>query len=46
MVTALQRWQDGHPDDYMLLEHLANDRYPRAASTVRRIFESAGIEIH
>ena len=46
MVTALQRWQDGHPDDYMLLEHLANDRYPRAASNVRRICEAAGIEIH
>ena len=46
MVTALQRWHDLHPDGYMLLEHLGNERYPHAAANVRRICDKAGIEIH
>ena len=46
MVTALGRWHKFYPDRYMLLEHLGNDRYPRAAANVRRICAAAGIEIH
>ena len=46
LATALKLWHDAHPDGYMLLEHLPNEKYPRAATNVHRILAEAGIPIH
>ena len=46
LVTALKLWHDAHPDGYMLLEHLPNERYPRAAANVHRILAEADIPVH
>ena len=46
LVTALKLWDDAHPDGYMLLEHLPNEKYPRAAANVHRILAAAGIPVH
>ena len=46
LATALKLWHDAHPDGYMLLEHLPNEKYPRAAANVHRILAEAGIPVH
>ena len=45
-ALALKLWHDAHPDDYMLLEHLPNEKYPQAAANVHRILADAGIPSH
>ena len=42
----LRRWHQLHPEGYMLLEHLPNEKYPLAASNAHRIAAEAGVEIH
>ncbi len=46
LATALQLWHTAHPDGYMLLEHLPNEKYPRAAENTLRIIKEAGIPLH
>ena len=46
LATALRLWHDGHPDGYMMLEHLPNDKYPLAAANVHRILEKEGIPVY
>ena len=46
LATGLKLWHDAHPDGYMLLEHLPNEKYPRAAANVHRILAEAGIPVH
>ena len=46
LATALKLWHDAHPDGYMLLEHLPNEKYPRAAANVHRILAEADIPVH
>lgn len=46
LQRALKRWHDMQPDGYMLLEHLPNEKYPRAAANVHRILKEAGIAVH
>ena len=46
MALALKLWHDAHPNDYMLLEHLPNEKYPRAAANVHQILADAGIPVH
>ena len=45
LVTAVQRWEALHPDGYMLVEHLPEDKIPTAVANVRRIAEEAGVRI-
>lgn len=42
----LQLWHGLYPEGYMLLEHLPNERYPRAAANAHRLAAEAGVEIH
>ena len=42
----LRRWHELHPDGYMLLEHLPNEKYPLAAANALRAAAEAGVEIH
>ncbi len=46
IATALKLWHDAHPDGYMLLEHLPNEKYPRAAANVHRILADAKIPVY
>ena len=46
VALALKLWHDAHPDDYMLLEHLPNEKYPQAAANVHRIIADAGISVY
>ena len=46
LATALKLWHDAHPDGYMLLEHLPNEKYPRAAANVHHILAEAGVPVH
>ena len=46
LSLALKLWHDDHPDGYMLLEHLPNEKYPQAAENVHRIIADAGIPLH
>lgn len=46
LAAALKLWHDAHPDGYMLLEHLPNEQYPRAAANVHRILAETGIPVH
>jgi sugar phosphate isomerase/epimerase len=46
LAQALSRWHGLDPDAYMLLEHLPNEKYPRAAANVHRVLADAGIEVH
>ena len=46
LALALKLWHDAHPDDYMLLEHLPNEKYPQAAANVHRIIADAGISVY
>lgn len=46
LATALSLWHAVHPNDYMLLEHLPNEKYPRAAANALRIIREAGIPLH
>ncbi len=46
LATALKLWHDAHPDGYMLLEHLPDEQYPRAAANVHGILAEAGIPVH
>jgi sugar phosphate isomerase/epimerase len=46
LATALRRWEQGHPDGYMLVEHLPEAKIPAAVANVRRIAEEAGIAIY
>lgn len=46
LFTALELWHDAHPDGYMLLEHLPNEKYPRAAANVHSILAEAGVPVH
>ncbi len=45
LVTAVRRWEALHPDGYMLVEHLPEDKIPTAVANVRRIAAAAGVEI-
>ena len=45
LAQALKLWHDAHPDEYMLLEHLPAEKYPRAAANVHRILAEAGIPV-
>ena len=45
LITALRLWHAAHPDGYMLLEHLPNEKYPRAAENTLRIIKEAGIPL-
>ncbi len=46
LATALRLWHEALPDGYMLLEHLPNEKYPRAAANTRKIIEENGIPLH
>ena len=46
LPTALRRWEKQHPDGYMLVEHLPNEKIPTAVNNVRRIAKEAGVEIY
>ena len=46
IATALRLWHEAHPEGYMLLEHLPNEKYPRAAENAHRIIGDAGIPLH
>jgi sugar phosphate isomerase/epimerase len=46
LACALRLWHQYHPQGYMLLEHLPNEKYPRAAENVHRIIVRAGIPLH
>ena len=46
LAVALRRWEELYPDGYMLLEHLANEKYPRASANTHDIAAAAGIDIH
>lgn len=45
LVTAVRRWDAHHPEGYMLVEHLPEDKIPTAVANVRRIAAEAGVEI-
>ncbi len=45
LVTAVRRWEALHPNGYMLVEHLPDDKIPTAIENVRRIAAEAGVEI-
>ena len=45
LVTAVRRWEALHPDGYMLVEHLPEDKIPMAVANVRRIAAAAGVAI-
>ena len=45
LAQALKLWHDAHPDEYMLLEHLPAEKYPRAAANIHRILAEAGIPV-
>lgn len=42
----LRRWHEQHPDGYMLLEHLPDEKYPLAAANAHRAAAAAGVEIY
>mgnify|MGYP003951553027 CR=1 FL=1 len=42
---ALKLWHEAHPDGYMLLEHLPNEHYPRAAKNTIRIIRDQSIPL-
>lgn len=46
VATALRRWEQAHPNDYMLVEHLPEDKIPLAVNNVRKIAREAGVDIH
>ena len=46
MAVALKRWEEFYPDGYMLLEHLPDEKYPRASANTHDIAAAAGIDIH
>ena len=46
VATALRLWHEAHPDGYMLLEHLPNERYPHAAANTLKIIRENGIPLH
>ena len=45
LVTAVRRWEALHPEGYMLVEHLPEEKIPTAVANVRRIAAEAGVEI-
>ena len=45
LVTALRRWEGLHPDGYMLVEHLPEEKISTAVGNVRRIAAEAGVAI-
>ena len=45
LVTAVRRWEAHHPEGYILVEHLPEDKIPTAVANVRRIAAAAGVEI-
>ena len=46
LAAALRLWHNEHPDGYMMLEHLPNEKYPLAAANVHGILEKEGIPVH
>ena len=46
LATALRLWHEAHPDGYMLLEHLPNEQYPRAAANVLEVIRANNIPLH
>lgn len=44
--TALRLWHEEHPEGYMMLEHLPNEKYPLAAANVHRVLEKEGIPVY
>ena len=45
LITAVKRWEALHPDGYMLVEHLPEEKIPTAVANVRRIAAEAGVRI-
>lgn len=45
LATALRRWEQLHPDGYMLVEHLPETKIPQAVENVRHISRDAGVKI-
>lgn len=45
LACAVRRWQLLRPDGYMLLEHLPDEAYARAAANVTRIAQEAGVPL-
>ncbi|NJN81809.1 MAG: hypothetical protein HC802_05650 [Caldilineaceae bacterium] len=46
LTTALRRWHEMHPDEYMMLEHLPDERFPQASENVHRLLREAGIPVY
>ena len=46
LATALRLWHEAHPDGYMLLEHLPNEQYPRAAANALEVIRANNIPLH
>ena len=46
LATALRLWHEEHPDGYMLLEHLPNEQYPRAAANALEVIRANNIPLH
>ena len=46
VATALQRWEQHHPEGYMLVEHLPEEKIANAVHNVRKIAQDAGVKIH
>ena len=46
LATALRLWNEAHPDGYMLLEHLPNEQYPRAAANALEVIRANNIPLH
>ena len=46
LATALRLWHEVHPDGYMLLEHLPNEQYPRAAANALEVIRANNIPLH
>ena len=46
LATALRLWHEAHPNGYMLLEHLPNEQYPRAAANALSVIRENNIPLH
>ena len=43
--TYLRKFQEYHPDGYMIIEHIPPDTVPQAAAFIRRIAGEEGVDI-
>ena len=46
LLTVLRRWDALHPDGYMLLEHLPNEKYPTAGANAHQHIAEAGVSVY